>query len=66
MLKWVGIAYVRNIWWKLSFQSISNIWQTCVEMVKVLYINIRHFTMIEKLQNEEKKHWALLESKLPT
>jgi hypothetical protein len=43
MLKWVGIACLRNIWWKLSFQSILNIWQTCVEMVKILYINIHHY-----------------------
>jgi hypothetical protein len=35
-------------------------------MAMVLYINIHHFIMIEKLQDEEKKHWALLELQLPT
>jgi hypothetical protein len=58
MLKWVEIAYFRNIWWNLISQSILNIWQTCVEMVKVLYIIIHHFTMIEKLQSGEKNQWA--------
>jgi hypothetical protein len=53
-LKWVGIAYLINISWKLSSQSILNIWQTSVEMAEVPYINIYHFTMIEKLQNGEK------------
>jgi hypothetical protein len=55
MLKQVGSAYFRNIWWKLTSQSILNIWQTCVEMAKVLYINIRHFTMIEKFKSGERK-----------
>jgi hypothetical protein len=27
-------------------------------MVELLYINIHHFTMIEKLQSEEKNHLA--------
>jgi hypothetical protein len=58
MLKWVGIAYLRNIWWKLTSQSILNIWQTCVEMAEVLYINIHHSTMIIKLQTGKKNHWV--------
>jgi len=33
----------------------------------ILYINIDHFTMIEKLQSGEKNHWAEIRiSKLPT
>jgi hypothetical protein len=43
-----GNCILRNIWWKLTSQSILNIWQTCVEMAEVLYINIHHSTMIEK------------------
>jgi hypothetical protein len=43
---------------KIKFQSILNIWQTCVEMAKVLYINIHHSTMIEKLQRREKNEWV--------
>jgi hypothetical protein len=58
MSKWVGIAYLKNIGWKLTFQNILNIWQTCVEMAKVLYINIHQSTMNEKLQSGEKNHWA--------
>ncbi len=59
-LKWVGIAYFINIWWKLTSQSILNIWQTCVEMAKVLYINMHHFTMMENLQSGGKNEWAKL------
>jgi len=66
MLKWVGIAYFRNIWWKLIYQSILNIWQICVEMAKILYINIHHVTMIEKLQSGEKKNGPKLVSKFST
>jgi hypothetical protein len=35
-----------------------NIWQTCVEMAKILYINKHHFTMIEILQSGEQNEWA--------
>jgi hypothetical protein len=53
----MGENYIlQNIWWKLTFQSILNIWQTCVEMAKVLYINIHHSIVIEKLQSENQ--WA--------
>jgi hypothetical protein len=38
--------------------NILNIWQTCVEMVEVLYINKHHSTMIEKLQSGEQNEWA--------
>jgi hypothetical protein len=58
MVKWVGIAYLKNIWWKLTFQNILNIWQTSVEMAKVLYMNKHHSTMFEKLQNGEHDKWA--------
>jgi hypothetical protein len=57
-LKWVGIAYFINNWWKLTSQSILNIFQTCVEMAKVLYINMYHFTMMENLQSGGKNEWA--------
>jgi hypothetical protein len=43
---------------KLTFQNILNIWQTCVEMAEVLYINKHHSTMIEKLQSGEQNEWA--------
>jgi hypothetical protein len=58
MLKWVGIAHFKNIWWKLTSKIILNIWQTCVEMDEVLYINIHHFTMIEMFKSGEKNEWA--------
>jgi hypothetical protein len=58
MLKWVGIEYLKNIWSKLTSQSILNIWQACVEMAKVLYINKHHSRMIEKLQSGEQNEWA--------
>jgi hypothetical protein len=58
MLKWVKIAYFKNIQYKLTFQGILNIWETCVEMAIISYINIHHFAMTEKLQNGEKNQWA--------
>jgi hypothetical protein len=58
MLKWVGIAYVKNIWQKLTSQNILNIWQTYIEMVEVLYINKHQSTMIEKLQSGKHIKWA--------
>jgi hypothetical protein len=66
MLKWVGIAHFRNIWWKLISQSILDIWKTCVEMAKILNINIHHSTMIEKFQSGEKKNGPKVVSKFNT
>jgi len=43
---------------KLTSQNILNIRQTCVEVAEILYINIHHFTMIEKLQSGEKNEWV--------
>jgi hypothetical protein len=58
MLKWVGIEYLKDIWYKLTFQNILNIWETCVEMAEVLYINKHHSKMIKKLQIGEQNEWA--------
>jgi hypothetical protein len=42
----------------INLSSILNIWKTCVEMAKILYINKHHRIMIEKLQNGEQNEWA--------
>jgi hypothetical protein len=58
MLKWARIEYLKDIWYKLTFQNILNIWKRCVEMAEVLYINKHHFKMIKKLQTGEQNEWA--------
>jgi hypothetical protein len=53
-----GNCILQKYFMKLTFQSIFNIWQTFVEMMELLYINMHHSIMIEKLQSGEQNEWA--------
>jgi hypothetical protein len=48
---------------KINSQSILNIWQTCVEMVEVLYIILQ---WLKNYKVEKKTIGPKLKSKLPT
>jgi len=58
MLKWVGIAYLKNILIKINFSKHIKHLQTCVEMAKILYIHKHHSIIIQKLHNGEHNEWA--------